>query len=134
MRFDEPAIQLGVTGLFNMLREINILEQEPKQEINPIFSKDEDWIVAHKGGVLHTKVSLGQTLQKGELIGTITDPFVADAVEHVHSNYEGIVVGMNTAPLVYEGLPIFKIASFLDTQKAESVIEEWDKKTHNLGE
>ncbi len=134
MRFDESVIDLGVNGLCNMLRESNILEQTPKQEFKPIFSKDEDWIVAHKGGVLHTQVSLGQTIQKGELIGKITDPFVADAIDHVYSEYEGIVVGINTTPLVYEGLAIFKIAAFLDTQKAESVIEEWDKKNNSLGE
>ena len=35
---------------------------------------------------------------------------------------------MNTSPLIYEGLAIFKVASFLDYDRAENVIEEWDKK------
>ena len=36
-------------------------------------------------------------------------------------------VGINTTPLIHEGLPIFKVASFLDDTKAEGVIEKWDK-------
>jgi len=134
MRFDEHAINVGVSGLFNVMHELDILEQSPKQEINPIFSKDEDWIIAHKGGVMHTNVTLGQTITKGELIGTITDPFAASAIEEVEAPFEGIVVGINTTPLVYEGMPIFNIASFLDYEKAENAIEQWDKRVQNLNE
>ncbi len=128
MRFDENAITLGVNGVKNVMRVIDILAKEPTEEVVPIFSRDEDWIVSHKGGILHTSVSLGQAIDKGETIGTISDPFGADIIEPLSSPQKGVVVGVNTAPLVYEGLPIFKIASFLDYDKAETVIEEWDKK------
>lgn len=128
MRFDENAITLGVKGIQNVMRAIDILEKEAIQEINPIFSKDEDWIVAPKGGILHHSVSLGQSIKKNELIGKISDPFGAEIEEPVKAPQEGIVVGINTSPLIHEGLPIFKIASFLDYDKAESLIEAWDQK------
>lgn len=128
MRFDENAIQLGVDGIKNVMRAINILEKEPLKEFMPISSRDEDWIIAHKGGILHTSVTLGQTIESGEIIGTITDPFGADVLEPIKSPQKGVVVGVNTSPLVHEGLPIFKVASFLDYDKAGTIIEEWDKK------
>ncbi|MBT4962772.1 MAG: succinylglutamate desuccinylase/aspartoacylase family protein [Francisellaceae bacterium] len=128
MRFDENAITLGVNGVLNVLRSINILPNTPTTEFKPIFSRDEEWIIAHKGGVLHPNVSLGQTIKKNDLIGTISDPFGADFVESIKSLQDGVVVGINTTPLVHEGLKIFKIASFLDDDKAENIIEEWDKK------
>ncbi|MCH9621650.1 MAG: hypothetical protein S4CHLAM20_10750 [Chlamydiia bacterium] len=128
MRFDENVIELGVDGVRNMMRALDMLVKEPVQEITPIFSRDEDWIVAHKGGILKTDVSLGQIIEVGERIGTITDPFGADVSEYIKAKQKGIVVGLNTAPLIHEGLPIFKLASFLDYDKAETVIEEWDKK------
>ncbi len=127
MRFDENAIQLGVDGIKNVMRAINMLEKEPIQGVLPIASRDEDWIIAHKGGILHTNVTLGQSIESGEVIGTITDPFGADILEPIKSPLKGIVVGVNTSPLIHEGLPIFKVASFLDYDKAETVIEEWDK-------
>ena len=128
MRFDENAINLGVEGIKNVMRAVDILTKEPVPEINPIFSRDEDWIVAHKGGILHSCVTLGQTISKGEVIGEITDPFGVSSTEPIKSSQKGVVVGVNTSPLIHEGLPIFKITSFLDNDKAETIIEEWDKK------
>ncbi len=128
VRFDEDAISLGVQGVRNVMRAIDMLEKAPTKEIQPIFSREEAWIVAHKGGILHHNISLGQTLRKGELIATISDPFGTDVLEPIKAPREGIVVGINSAPLVHEGLPILKMSSFLDYEKAESVIEEWGQK------
>jgi uncharacterized protein len=128
MRFDENAIELGVNGIKNVMRAIDMLKKEPSKEFMPIFSRDEEWILAHKGGILHANVSLGQTIEKNELIGKITDPFGPEIAEPIKSSQKGIVVGINTSPLIHEGLPIFKVASFLDYEKAESALEEWDKK------
>jgi predicted deacylase len=128
MRFDENAITLGVNGVKNVMRYLNILEKRPIEDVKPIFSREEDWVIGHKGGILHSKVNLGQTIDINETLGTISDPFGADSVEPILSAHKGVVVGINTAPLVHEGLPIFKIASFLDDYRAETIIEEWDKK------
>ncbi|MBL4819045.1 MAG: succinylglutamate desuccinylase/aspartoacylase family protein, partial [Deltaproteobacteria bacterium] len=133
MRFDENAITLGVDSIKNVMRKIDMLSDEPVQEVTPIFSKEEGWIIAHKGGILHPSVSLGQTIEKGDIIGTISDPFGADIVEPIKSPKKGIVVGVNTAPLIHEGLEIFKIASFSDYDKAETTIEEWDSYTTGHG-
>lgn len=131
MRFDENAITLGTDGIKNVMRAIDMLEKEPTQEINPIFSREEDWIIANKGGILHTKVTLGQSIKAGEEIGNISDPFGAEVLEPIKSPQDGIVVGVNTSPLIHEGLPIFKVASFLDHEKAENLIEEWNKTYEN---
>ena len=127
MRFDENAIQLGVDGIRNVMRAIDMLVKEPVQEALPIFSRDEDWILAPKGGILHTYINLGQVIEEGERIGTLTDPFGADIIQPIDSPKKGIVVGMNTSPIIHEGLSIFKVTSFLDYDKAETVIGEWDK-------
>lgn len=128
MRFDENVISLGVAGIKNVMRSIDMLYKEPHKEVKPIFSRDEDWIISHKAGILHSNVSLGQTIEKGEVLGVISDPFGADIIEPIKSKQKGIIVGVNTSPLIHEGQSIFKIASFLDYDKAETVIEEWDKK------
>lgn len=127
LRFDENAIDLGVSGIKNIMKHLNMLDQNPEMKTTPIFSKDEEWIAAHKAGILHALVTLGQTIEKGQLIANINDPFGPDVVEPIYSNQNGVVVGINTSPLIHEGLPIFKIASFLDDEKAETVIGQWDK-------
>lgn len=127
MRFDENAISLGVEGIKNVMRAIDMLEKAPMQDVVPIFSREEEWILAHKGGIMHADITLGQRINEGEIIGNISDPFGADDIEIIRSPRKGIVVGVNTSPLVHEGLPIFKVLSFLDYEKAENTIEKWDK-------
>lgn len=127
LRFDENAIDLGVNGVKNVMSSLGMLTDEHDKKIMPIPSRDEEWLTAHIGGVLHSKTSLGQTIKKGESLGNIADPFRAEEDQPVYAPQDGVVVGINTAPLVYEGLPIFKIASFVDDRKAESLIEKWDK-------
>lgn len=128
MRFDENAITVGYNGVMNTMRYIDILPKKPIQEVKPIFSQNENWVAAHRGGILHTEFSLGQVVKKGEVIGKITDPFGAGESEKLKAPKDGIIVGINMTPLVHEGLPIFKFASFVDYDRAETTIEEWNKK------
>ena len=132
MRFDENAITLGVNGTINIMRSIDLLpKEEPIAEFSPVFSQDEGWIVSHRFGILRTYVELGQTIKKGEKLGTISDPFSADKGEHVKAPKEGIIVGINTTPLIHEGLSIFKIASFIDYSRAEDAIESWEEQQND---
>lgn len=128
MRFDEHAIRVGIEGIKNIMRSIDILPKEqPIEHIQPVFSQDEDWITAHKGGILHVKVELGQMIKKGEFLGFISDPFSSELAEAVRATQDGIIVGINTTPLIHEGLSIFKIASFVDYDKAGDAIESWEE-------
>ena len=127
LRFDDAAIELGIEGIINVMTSIKMLDGNITHPVSPIFSRDEEWLLAHKSGILHAEVSLGQTIEINDVIGRITDPFGAGDTETLRSTYKGVVVGINTSPLIQEGSQIFKIASFLDDDKAEHIIDEWDK-------
>jgi predicted deacylase len=127
LRFDEDAINLGVKGVLRVAAELKIIEYQSETNINSVASRESEWIIANNSGVLHSKVALGQHIFKKDLLGTITDPFGNKVLEPVISSHEGIVVGINMTPLVHEGLPIYRIALFLDAEKAEIAIEKWDK-------
>ena len=128
MRFDENAISVGYNGVVNVMRHLDILPQLDAKIASPIVSQDENWVASHTGGILHTDVSLGQVIKKGEVIGRIKDPFGMGSAEKLKSPRDGVVIGINTTPLIHEGLPLFKVASFIDYERAEIAIEEWDKK------
>jgi len=127
MRFDENAITVGHNGVLNVMRHLEILKEPLAQEVKPIFSQEENWIIAHAGGILNTDTSLGQVIKKGEKLGRISDPFGTDMNFVVKSPRDGIIVGINTTPLIHEGLPLFKVASFIDVERAENAIEEWNQ-------
>ena len=70
MRFNEAAIRLGVSGIHNVMQELGILEYETQTteksiSFKPVFSQDQDWIRAHRSGVLMSDVELGQKIVKG---------------------------------------------------------------------
>jgi len=134
MRFDETAIGLGLAGIHNVMEALNMLdpsEQNAKNMFKPIFSQDQDWIRAHRSGVFLSTVELGQKIHIGQRIGTISDPFSADTAEIVKAENEGIVVGINRHPLIYEGQTIFKVATFIDINRAESTLEAWGNEIHH---
>ena len=128
MRFDQAAIQLGVDGVINMIRATDMAPgSTPHEDFAPVFSQDDDWVIAHRGGILHTHVELGQKVKAGDALGVIADPFSSDIAETVNAHVDGIVVGINTTPLIHEGSSTYKIASFIDVSRAEDAIESWEE-------
>lgn len=130
MRFDEAAIKIGITGIQNVLASLEMITPELEVQdkpFKPVFSLEQDWSRAHRSGILVTEVSLGQFVEKNQIIGRITDPFSADTVEPVKSSQDGIVVGINRNPLIFEGQNIFKMASFIDNNRAEVTLEQWNQ-------
>ena len=127
MRFNEAAIKLGVSGTLNVLNHLDMLENAKKDPaIKPIFSKEQDWFRAHRSGILFSEVELGQMIHYGQRIGYICDPFSAsDTAEVVKAIQDGIVVGINRHPLIHEGQTIFKVASFIDNNRAELALGAW---------
>ena len=130
LRFEESAIRTGVEGILNMLHSLDMIDRktEANQKVfKPIFSQEQEWIRSHRSGVLVTEVILGQLVKKDQIIGRITDPFSANTVEPVKSYQDGVIVGINRNPLVYEGQCIFKIATFVDNNRAELTLEAWNE-------
>ena len=128
LRFDQQAISIGLTGILNVMEGLGMINKDADEQddaFKPVFSRDQDWFRAHRSGVLLVEVELGQMIKKNQVIGRISDPFSADTVEPVKAPIDGIVVGINRNPLIHEGDTIFKVASFIDNDRAETALEAW---------
>jgi len=126
-RFDESAIKIGVSGIKNILNKLDMISDEEviQEGFKSIFSLEQDWTRAHRSGILVTESTLGQFIEKNQVLGRIADPFSSDCAEPIKSSQDGILVGINRNPLVFEGQNIFKIASFIDNNRAEVSLEQW---------
>ncbi|TNF66354.1 MAG: succinylglutamate desuccinylase/aspartoacylase family protein [Gammaproteobacteria bacterium] len=134
MRFDQEAITTGLEGVLNVMRKIKMIDEEADDQVSPLFSKDEDWLTSPSSGILHTEVSLGEYIKKGEKIARLSDPFSNENTTVVKSHIDGVIVGINRSPLIQEGASIFKIDSFIDNVKAEALIEEWEESQPDINE
>jgi predicted deacylase len=61
-----------------------------------------------KGGIFLTEVKLGDAVEKGDVLGTVTDPVTDEAYE-VRANRSGIVIGAALPQVVLSGYGVFHI-------------------------
>ena len=134
MRFDEHAIKVGVRGILNIMRKLEMLpDNSSKKKTTPLesfFTEKNIWIRASTSGVSHTKHKLGQYVKKGEILCTINDPFGATASVTITSPEEAIIVSKNNLPLVHEGEALFQLAVFPKMQHAAAHLEDWKEKSN----
>ena len=62
----------------------------------------------------------------------MSDPFSNESKTVITSYLDGIIVGINRTPLIQEGISVFKIASFIDNARAESILEEWGEQSAQI--
>lgn len=134
LRFDETCIRIGVKGIVNVLRELNMLPiSKRKSKRLPVITRSSQWIRASESGVLRTIKALGDIVKKDEIIAFIDEPF-GDASFEIKSIFDGIIIGKSEIPLVQEGDAIFHIAKFKNLEAAETKIEYFNEEILNESE
>ncbi|WP_258238827.1 succinylglutamate desuccinylase/aspartoacylase family protein [Arcobacter sp. CECT 8985] len=127
LRFDETCIRIGVKGIINVLRELDMLPIiKRKAKKLPIVTRSSQWIRAGESGVLRTIKALGDIVKKDELIAFVDEPFGYESFE-IKSIFDGIIIGKSEIPLVQEGDAIFHIAKFKNLEIAETKIEYFNE-------
>ncbi len=123
LRFDETSIRIGVHGIVNVLREINMLPKVSRKKPAkvPVITKSSQWVRASESGMLRTIKALGDTVQKDEVIAFIDEP-LDDVSFEIKALFDGIIIGKSEIPLVQAGDAVFHIARFGDLETAEHKI------------
>lgn len=120
LRFGEEAIQIGVEGIFSVMRYLGMLPAEPAlAKPEPLLSDSSAWIRAPQSGILHVKVGLGTAVSQGELLGHVADPFGAH-LEKIYAPKTGLIIGVSTLPLVHEGEAILHLAHLMQSDTIAS--------------
>jgi predicted deacylase len=110
LRFDTESIRIGVEGIFRVMATLEMYENPFfSSQTNSIEVRETKWIRASISGIFHLQVKLGQTVEKRELLGFITDTF-GDTNIKVRSPQAGIVIGHTQNPLVNQGDGIINLA------------------------
>jgi hypothetical protein len=74
---------------------------------------------ADNGGILLADVSLGSTVRKGDLLGTITDP-MSNQRSELFSPYSGRIIGLARNQVVMPGFAAFHVGIQADDVIAEA--------------
>jgi len=126
LRFNEVAIRAGVKGILRVMRQLKMLPDLKRVNTSaetaarrgqgqravqgaPIFTSESAWIRAPQSGILRVRVSLGDSVDRGQVLGLVADPF-GEFEEEVIGDVAGVVIGMSNMPLVHEGEALFHVA------------------------
>ncbi|NCB14392.1 MAG: succinylglutamate desuccinylase, partial [Erysipelotrichia bacterium] len=128
LRFDEVSIRIGVKGIINVLREMEMLPHltNKKNIKTPIITRNSIWIRSSESGMLRTIRALGDIVKKDEIIAYIDEPLGDDSFE-IRATFDGVIIGKSEIPLVQEGDAIFHIAKLKDLQSAETKLEYFNE-------
>ncbi len=109
-RFDEAAIRCGVDGALRVLHSLGMIDDAPSgpSTLAPCSRKSR-WMRAGRSGFCHTRVELGDVVDQGQRIATISDSMDGKQLE-IRARSGGIVIGLLKTALVHRGDAIVHIA------------------------
>lgn len=127
LRFDEPSVRVGLRGILRVMRTLDMMPVRKRlsERVEPLEAVDSQWVRADHGGLFRGFKGCGDTVEKGELLGVISDPFGANDHDLLAPE-SGIVIGRTQLPLVHQGDALFHVASVRRADNAEQRIEAYD--------
>lgn len=109
MRFDERAIETGVQGVGNVLGHLGMFPtQGTTKQLRTIHLEQTRWIRAPRAGMFIPQVENGQRVQKGDILGLVTDTY-ARANKKVRASSDGYIICVNHQPVVNQGDALFHL-------------------------
>ncbi|MCH7820598.1 MAG: succinylglutamate desuccinylase/aspartoacylase family protein [Proteobacteria bacterium] len=101
-------VKVGVKGIQTLIHTLGMVRKTRLWgDPEPVYYRS-SWVRADNGGILLADVSLGSTVRKGDLLGTITDP-MNNARSELRSPYSGRIIGMARNQVVMPGFATFHI-------------------------
>lgn len=113
LNLDKMVTKIGIQGAINIMHELGMKDfstqvTRTSHENPPIIIKSAKWIRAKESGMYRSHVNVGQKVEKGTKLGSISDPF-GNHEKSFKNKQEGYVLNSNHSPLVNQGDALFHI-------------------------
>ena len=113
---DDVVTNSGVNGAKRVLKHLGMLNSKfkastPKKAC--VFIKESKWVRAKYSGMFKPVIKLNSKVQKGDVLGNITDPY-GKLNYFVKAQNSGFIINVNEAPIVYQGDALFHISTKLN--------------------
>lgn len=101
----EDMVQRNVDGVFRLLRYFRMIPGTVELVRQPLFFERTEVLRSPATGVWHPKVERGQSVQKGMMIGVLTD-FFGTTLAEIRAPFGGIVLYVVGTPAMSQGEPM----------------------------
>jgi predicted deacylase len=107
LRFQAEEIDRGVAGLRGLLGSLKMAKGGGPRKPHRIYYRSR-WLRVNDGGIFLTERKLGDAVQVGDPLGTVTDP-VTNERSTVIAPFRGRIIGMAVPQVVIPGFAAFHI-------------------------
>lgn len=108
MHLEKEAVSHGVKGINTLISTLGMSKKISLWGAPEPVYYHSTWVRANRGGILFSNVELGDQVEKGELLGTITDP-ITNVRTEIISPFKGRILGMAVNQVVMPGFAAFRI-------------------------
>ena len=110
LRIDKIAVKYGIEGVLNVLEHFEIIpERKDKSDrAESIELNQRKWIRAKIAGLFNIRVKNGDAVEKGQILGYITDTY-GETVTSVKAPFDGYIFAVNNFPIINRGDALFHI-------------------------
>ncbi|AXI42754.1 succinylglutamate desuccinylase/aspartoacylase family protein [Sulfitobacter sp. SK011] len=124
LRFDEMAVRAGLAGILRVMRGQDMLPAKgiARAKVAPHVCTSSSWLRAPAGGLLRTFRAEGETVEEGDVLATVSDPF-GEVETNLLAPTAGILIGRAILPVVNEGDAVFHLAR-LSPRAVEATVDD----------
>lgn len=122
LRFDEMAVRAGLAGILRVMRGADMLPAKgiAAAKVAPYMCSASRWLRAPAGGLLRTFRAEGDTVQEGEVLATVSDPFGHEETD-LTAPFAGILIGRAILPVTNEGDAVYHLAQLDPSADGDTV-------------
>jgi len=110
-RTDEEDIQSNLRGCYNTLKHLAMIEGMVERKFDPVWVKTTTYIRSDYEGIFYSLGHGGRHVEKGELLGYLTD-FFGNVIQKAIAPHDGIIMYIISTPPMSKGEPMVKIGGF----------------------
>ena len=110
-RTSEEDISAILNGCSNILKHLNMIDGQPELLFDPVWIRKTTYIRSEHEGIFYPLSQGGRYVQKGELLGYLTD-FFGNIIQKAVAPHDGIVMYIIATPPMSKGEPMVKIGGF----------------------
>jgi len=112
LRFDELSARVGSSGILRVMHQMGMISAKglPKRRASPIQASSSAWVRAPAGGLLRCFKEVGEGVEAGTLLASVTDPF-GEVEQPITAPAPGIILGRAMMPVINEGDACYHIAA-----------------------
>ncbi|MCM4167460.1 N-alpha-acetyl-L-2,4-diaminobutyric acid deacetylase [Arenibacter antarcticus] len=112
---NDRVTQSGISGALRVMDHLGMrsfaeeLKSMEGRSLQPVTIESSQWVRAKYSGMFHPFIALGSHVKKGDLLGSVSDPF-GNFERIIKAAANGHVICINQSPIVNQGDAIFHIS------------------------